>query len=100
MRGPENSKVTLTILRKGEKKPFEVTLTRAVIQSRKREIRDEGDIGYIRITSFSENTDAGLKKAVADLKKQIGPRSEAMSSICATIRAACSTRRSPSPTIS
>src|SRR5580692_7624558 len=33
----------------------------------------EGNVGYIRITSFSEQTDSGLQKAVTDLKKEIGP---------------------------
>src|SRR5580765_6149279 len=73
MRGAENSKVTLTILRQGEKKPLELTLTRAVIRVESVKYEKKGDIGYIRITSFSEKTDAGLKKAVADLKKQLGP---------------------------
>src|SRR5689334_21505740 len=71
MRGPENSKVTLTVLRQGEKKPLEVTLTRAVIRVESVKYEKKGDIGYIRITSFSEKTDAGVKKAIADLKKQM-----------------------------
>jgi len=54
MRGPENSKVTLTILRQGEKKPLELTLTRAVIRVESVKYEKKGDIGYIRITSFSE----------------------------------------------
>jgi len=73
MRGPENSKVTLTVLRTGEKKPLEVTLTRAVIRVESVKYEKKGDVGYIRITSFSEKTDAGVKKAIADLKKQLGP---------------------------
>ena len=73
MRGPENSKVTLTVLRTGEKKPLELTLTRAVIRVESVKYEKKGDVGYIRITSFSEKTDAGVKKAVADLKKQLGP---------------------------
>jgi len=73
MRGAENSKVTLTILRTGEKKPLELTLTRAVIRVESVKYEKKGDVGYIRITSFSEKTDAGVKKAVADLKKQLGP---------------------------
>jgi carboxyl-terminal processing protease len=72
MRGPENSKVTLTVLRQGEKKPLEVTLTRAVIRVESVKYEKKGDIGYIRITSFSEKTDAGVKKAIGDLKKQLG----------------------------
>jgi carboxyl-terminal processing protease len=73
MRGPESSKVTLTILRAGEKRPLEVTLTRAVIRVESVKFERKGDIGYIRISSFSEKTDAGVKRAVTELKKQIGP---------------------------
>jgi len=73
MRGPESSKVTLTILRAGEKRPLEVTLTRAVIRVESVKFERKGDIGYIRISSFSEKTDAGVKRALSELKKQIGP---------------------------
>ena len=73
MRGPADSKVTLTILRQGEKKPLEITLTRAVIRVESVKFERKGDVGYIRITSFSEKTDSGLKRAIAELKKQIGP---------------------------
>jgi carboxyl-terminal processing protease len=72
MRGPENSKVTLTILRQVEKKPLELTLTRTVVRVDSVKYETKGDVGYIRITSFSEKTDAGLKKAIAELKKQLG----------------------------
>ena len=73
MRGPEGSKVTLTILRKGEKKPFDVALTRAVIRIESVKSRREGNIGYIRITTFNERTASGLEKAIRELKQQIGP---------------------------
>jgi carboxyl-terminal processing protease len=73
MRGPENSKVTLTILRKGEKKPFDVALMRAIIKIESVKSHREGNIGYIRITAFNERTTSGLEKAVKELKQQIGP---------------------------
>src|SRR6202789_1481298 len=73
MRGPEGSKITLTILREGEKKPFDVTLQRAVVQVDADTWRREGDVGYIRLPGFNEQTASGLEKAVRDLKKQIGP---------------------------
>src|SRR5215467_5498316 len=73
MRGPEGSKITLTILREGEKKPFDVTLQRAVVQVDADTWRKEGDIGYIRLPGFNEQTASGLEKAVRELKKQIGP---------------------------
>jgi carboxyl-terminal processing protease len=73
MRGPENSKVTLTILRKGEKAPFEITLTRAVIRVQSVKFEAKGDIGYIRISSFNEKTADGVQNAVRTLKRQVGP---------------------------
>ena len=73
MRGPEGSKITLTILREGEKKPFDVTMQRAVVQVDADTWRKEGDIGYIRLPGFNEQTASGLEKAVRELKKQIGP---------------------------
>ncbi len=73
MRGPVGSKVTLTILRTGEKKPFDVALTRAVIHVDSVKWHREGDIGYIRLSAFNEETASGLAKAIRSLKKQIGP---------------------------
>jgi carboxyl-terminal processing protease len=73
MRGPAGSKITLTILREGEKKPFDVTLVRAIVSVDAATYRREGDIGYIRLPGFNEQTADGLEKAVRDLKKQIGP---------------------------
>ncbi|HVZ69171.1 MAG TPA: S41 family peptidase [Rhizomicrobium sp.] len=72
MRGPAGSKVTLTILRQGQKKPFDVVLARAIIQVDSVKWHREGDVGYIRITGFNEQTNAGLEKAVRDLRRQIG----------------------------
>jgi carboxyl-terminal processing protease len=70
MRGPVNSDIKLTIRREG-KDPFEVKLTRAVIKIQSVKYHLEGnDIGYIRITSFNEQTDSGLQSAVKALKSQ------------------------------
>jgi carboxyl-terminal processing protease len=69
MRGEIGSSVTLTVLR-GEQDPFEVTLKREVIQLKSvRWELEDGNIGYVRITSFSEKTDSGLRAAVDELKK-------------------------------
>jgi carboxyl-terminal processing protease len=72
MRGVENSKVTLTILRTGEKKPLDVTLTRAVIKVESVKYSAKDNIGYIRITQFNERTGPGLEKAFKDLRAQLG----------------------------
>ncbi len=73
MRGPVNSQIRLTI-RRGETEPFDVSLTRAVIRIQSVRSRLEGDIGYVRITSFNEQTESGLGKAVDDLKKEAGDK--------------------------
>jgi carboxyl-terminal processing protease len=68
MRGPINSLVTLTIQR-GTQPPFDVKLTRATIKVQSVHSHLIGtNIGYIRITSFSEQTDIGLTKAMNSLK--------------------------------
>jgi carboxyl-terminal processing protease len=73
MRGPVGSKIRLTIVRKGQDKPLEVTLARDVIRVSSVRFHKEGDdVGYIRVTQFNEQTTDGLKKAIADLSGQIG----------------------------
>ena len=67
MRGPVNTKIKLTIMRKGQDKPVEVSITRDVIRVRAVRSRVEDDIGYIRITQFNEQTTENLKKAITDL---------------------------------
>jgi carboxyl-terminal processing protease len=71
MRGPTGSSVRLTI-RRADREPFDVTLTRSVIKIKSVRSRLEGKIGYIRISSFSEQTDVGLQEAIDDLQKQAG----------------------------
>jgi carboxyl-terminal processing protease len=70
MRGKPNTKITLTVVRKGEPKPLVFTLTRAVIkvQSVKSKLVEPG-YGYIRITQFQEHTGETLAKALTDLYK-------------------------------
>src|SRR6266478_5930939 len=71
MRGPENSKIKLKIMRKGQDKPIEISITRARIQVRSVRSRLEGDdVGFIRITQFNEQTTEDLKKAITDLSTQ------------------------------
>ena len=73
MRGPVNTKIKLTIMRKGVDKPIVVTIMRDIIRVKSVRSHTEGDdIGYIRITQFNEQTADGLKQAIADLKNQIG----------------------------
>jgi len=73
MRGPVNTKIKLTIMRKGQDKPIDVTIVRDVIRVKSVRSHNEGDdVGYIRITQFNEQTTDGLKKAISDLTNQLG----------------------------
>jgi carboxyl-terminal processing protease len=74
MRGPVNAPITLTIVRKGVNDPFDVAVTRDVIHIKPVKYNVENDVGYVHITSFSEQTTADLQKAVEELKKKIGPK--------------------------
>src|SRR5450755_1388463 len=72
MRGPVNTKIKLTIMRKGADKPIELSLTRDVIRVRavRSEVKDD-DVGYIRMTQFNEQTTEGLKKAIEDITAKV-----------------------------
>jgi carboxyl-terminal processing protease len=71
MRGPVNTPITLTILRKGMDDPIEYKIMRDVIRINAIKARAEGDIIYVKISTFNEQTHANLVKAVDGLKKQI-----------------------------
>jgi carboxyl-terminal processing protease len=73
MRGPVGSKITLQI-RRGKEKPFDVTLTRAVITIKSVRSKIYGDIGYLRITAFTEQTGVGVRRALARFKEQLGSK--------------------------
>jgi len=70
MRGPVGSGIELTVRRRGEKKALKFNIIREVIQvqSVKSEIIDES-IGYIRLTSFNDNSSDQIKKQIKKLKK-------------------------------
>ncbi len=72
MRGPPGTGVKLTIKREGVNTPIEVSIQREVIRIQVAKSRLEGDVGYVRLSSFNEQTDSGLRKAVQDLKAKAG----------------------------
>jgi carboxyl-terminal processing protease len=73
LRGAANTKIRLTITRKGADKPIDVTVVRDVIRVKSVHWHTEGeDVGYIRITQFNEQTTDGLEKAISDLNGQLG----------------------------
>jgi carboxyl-terminal processing protease len=73
MRGPVNTKIRLTIVRKGVDKPLELTIVRDIIRVKSVRSHSQGDdVGYIRVTQFNEQTTDGLKQSITDLKNQLG----------------------------
>lgn len=73
MRGPPNSKIVLTIKRANVDKPIEVSLVREIIHIQVVKSRLEpGNIGYVRLSQFTEQADAGIKQAIRSLAKQAG----------------------------
>ena len=70
MRGPVGSSIELTIRRRGEKKALTFNVTREIIQikSVKAELLEK-NIGYIRLTSFNENSAGQIKKAINKFEK-------------------------------
>ena len=72
MKGPVNTKTRLTIIRKGAEAPINVSITREIIRVRPVSHRtDGGNIGYLRISSFNDQTTDELRKAIGDISKQI-----------------------------
>jgi carboxyl-terminal processing protease len=71
MRGKVNTDLTLTIRRESEE-PFDVVITRDVIKIRSVRSRAEGNVGYIRLTTFNQQTTPGLLDAVNKLNEEIG----------------------------
>ena len=72
MRGPVNTPITLTIVRKGKDDPFDVKVVRDVIRINAVKSRAEGDVAYVKVTTFNEQTHANVVKAIETLNKQIG----------------------------
>ena len=62
LRGPVNTKIKLTILRKGSDKPIEVTIVRDVIRVKSVRSHSEGDdVGYIRVDVYKRQAQASLR---------------------------------------
>jgi carboxyl-terminal processing protease len=72
MRGPINTPITLTIVR-NKSEPFDVKLIRDSIKIESVKYNAEGDdVGYVRISTFNEQADSGLQKAINELDKKMG----------------------------
>lgn len=73
MRGLVGTDIELTIARKEAEEPFDVTITRDTIKIKAVKYRVEGDIGYLRISKFSEKTFDDLAAGMASIKEELGP---------------------------
>ncbi|QFY61775.1 S41 family peptidase [Rhizobium grahamii] len=71
MRGPVNTPIKLTLIRKGADKPIELTIVRDVVAVQAVKSRVEDDVGYLRIISFTEKTYPDLEKAIEKIKKTV-----------------------------
>jgi carboxyl-terminal processing protease len=74
MRGPVNTPISLTVIRKGREEPFDIKVTRDIIRINPVKGRAEDDIAYIKVSTFNEQTHAMLVKSMDDLKKEIGSK--------------------------
>ena len=78
MRGPVNSQIRLSLQRAGQEQPIEVVLTRTVIKVQSVRGRREGNVAYVRVTTFSEQTEAGLRREIEKLRSEIGPNMQGL----------------------
>jgi carboxyl-terminal processing protease len=73
MRGERGTSIRLTIRREGEARPIEVSITRDVIRPQVARFRLEGnDIAYVRLSSFNEQTEGALRRAISTMRQQAG----------------------------
>lgn len=72
LRGKPGTKVSITVLRKGEKEPIVKTITRQVIQVKATRAEQFGDIAYVKINSFSEQAYISLVKELKKMKSKMG----------------------------
>jgi len=71
MRGAVNTPIELSILRQGQTEPIKISIVRDVIKVKAVKFRVEDDIGYLKVTSFTEKTTDDLNEAMAAIQKEI-----------------------------
>lgn len=72
MRGEAGESITITVIREDADEPLEITMVREVIHRKVVRFEVKDGIGYVRISSFNENTGEELEDAVKALKKEMG----------------------------
>ncbi len=73
LRGPIGSKVIITVVR-DKKDPFEIEIVRDVIKIRSVRHNIIKNIGYVRLTTFSDTTTSGMEKSISEIKKETGDK--------------------------
>ncbi len=74
MRGKPGTSIKLTLVRAGRDKPFDVTLTREIIDLKPVKWEVKGQVGYININGFSKGTGANVRAALIGIDKSLGKR--------------------------
>ena len=72
MRGPVDTSIVLTVVREGVTAPFEVPIIRDIIKIRSVRMEQEGDIAYIRLTTFREDVSGKIRDVIDKMRKDIG----------------------------
>ena len=72
MRGKVGTEIAIKVRREGEAEAIDYVIVRDVIKIRSVRNRIEGNAGYIRVTTFNQNTESGVKKAITEIKKELG----------------------------
>ncbi|MDP6784303.1 MAG: S41 family peptidase [Alphaproteobacteria bacterium] len=70
MRGKKGSPITITVSREGVD-PFEIKIIRDIIKIQSVKSDVFNDVGYLRITSFTEQTESGLIKSIKKIKEEL-----------------------------
>ncbi|MEO1282276.1 MAG: S41 family peptidase [Pseudomonadota bacterium] len=74
MRGRVNTPIKLTVVRKGRGEPFDIKIVRDIIRINAVKARVEDDIGYIKVTTFNEQTHTNLVRSIENMKREIGSK--------------------------
>lgn len=75
MRGKVGSEIVLTVVREGMDETMEFTIVRDIIKIQSVRHRvEKNDVGYLRVTTFNQNTMPGVEKAIAEIKEEVGDK--------------------------
>ncbi len=72
MRGPIGSTVVITIFREGEEEPFDLEITRDVVKVSSAKVRELGNVVYIRLTQFNEQSFPNMTSGIDETVEKLG----------------------------